>query len=291
MLLAALQLRAGRLTVHWPAPGGPLDWSRGMLELMRQAPWHVAHLDIVRGNSTDPGSCLKFKPLSARPGAYFKDANAAAAIRRSVLKACKLKPRRAASPPRRALFMPRAGAGLQSGVWRNFEGAAALVQTLRQLMPPGAQIVETPTPGGSSPVCSQVALWAESDVVLVSARPSNPHFPACVPSLSLEPIFESVRGPPSTLPAPSRLRMALTLSTRPSCLRARCCSRACRGRWVTTWASPRSRATRGWYTSGCTRAGRRRRRGWLPSTKCQRRPNAPRRRCASDATATTPTSS
>ena len=63
--------------------------------------------------------------------------------------------------------MPRAGAGLQSGSWRNFAAQPDLEATLRSaLAPHGGEVRVVPTPGGATPLCEQVALWAEADQIL-----------------------------------------------------------------------------------------------------------------------------
>ena len=70
--------------------------------------------------------------------------------------------------------MPRAGAGLQSGSWRNFAAQSDLEATLRgALAPQGGEVRVVPTPGGATPLCEQVALWAEADQILT---PNGAHF-------------------------------------------------------------------------------------------------------------------
>ena len=70
--------------------------------------------------------------------------------------------------------MPRAGAGLQSGSWRNFAAQPDLEATLRSaLAPHGGAVRVVPTPGGATPLCEQVALWAEADQILT---PNGAHF-------------------------------------------------------------------------------------------------------------------
>ena len=70
--------------------------------------------------------------------------------------------------------MPRAGAGLQSGSWRNFAAQPDLEATLRSaLAPHGGEVRVVPTPGGATPLCEQVALWAEADQILT---PNGAHF-------------------------------------------------------------------------------------------------------------------
>ena len=70
--------------------------------------------------------------------------------------------------------MPREGAGLQSGSWRNFAQQAALEATLRrEVAPHGGEVRVTPTPGGEVPLCEQVALWAGADLLLT---PNGAHF-------------------------------------------------------------------------------------------------------------------
>ena len=70
--------------------------------------------------------------------------------------------------------MSRAGAGLQSGSWRNFAAQSDLEATLRgALAPHGGEVRVVPTPGGATPLCEQVALWAEADQILT---PNGAHF-------------------------------------------------------------------------------------------------------------------
>ena len=84
------------------------------------------------------------------------------------------RPHSALQPPRTALVMPRAGAGLQSGSWRNFAAQSDLEATLRgALAPQGGEVRVVPTPGGATPLCEQVALWAEADQILT---PNGAHF-------------------------------------------------------------------------------------------------------------------
>ena len=60
--------------------------------------------------------------------------------------------RRAERPPREALLMPRAGAGLQSFGWRNFARQAELVDALRaELRGWGGTVRVVPTPGAEVP--------------------------------------------------------------------------------------------------------------------------------------------
>ena len=67
--------------------------------------------------------------------------------------------RRAEHPPRKALLMPRAGAGLQSFGWRNFAHQAELVGALRsELRGWGGAVRVVPTPGGEVPFCEQLRL-------------------------------------------------------------------------------------------------------------------------------------
>ena len=82
--------------------------------------------------------------------------------------------RRAEHPPRKALLMPREGAGLQSFGWRNFAHQAELVGALRsELRGWGGAVRVVPTPGGEVPFCEQLRLWAGADLIVT---PNGAHF-------------------------------------------------------------------------------------------------------------------
>ena len=131
--------------IHWTVE--PLAWSRSLLELIG-AP-------IVVGNRTDAtAQCRTFgrKP----PGSYFRNELEAILVRRGVHKACALdrQRKRPKGAPLRVLYMPRTGAALQSGSFRNFADDAALVSVLRRALP-AARLTTTPTPGSAD--CSRCA--------------------------------------------------------------------------------------------------------------------------------------
>ncbi len=176
MLLAALNDRPPR-TIYWRME--LLPYSRGMLLLMKRPPWRSHAMRLVVGNHTGPARserCRNFGATST-PGAYFHSPRDAAAVRDAVLRACELPRRAAARLPAdaqtRAVFMPRAGVGLQSGTRRNFLNAPRLVRALATELSVSPAPVTVPTPGGEVDVCEQVAAWSAADVLLT---PNGAHF-------------------------------------------------------------------------------------------------------------------
>ena len=170
MLLAAAEAEDG-VRIFWRFP--LLSWSRGMLDLLNRRPWHRTPSwtsELIVGNRTTmPRNCLSFGPRGA--GNYFNEAareavRSAPKLRKFVLKACNINERVVPPTPRRAIYMPRRGAGLQScmktGCARNLVGWRSLVHEIERAFPATAPLVVVGTPGSSMTVCSQVALWASA---------------------------------------------------------------------------------------------------------------------------------
>jgi len=181
MLLAAADAEDG-VRIFWRFP--LLSWSRGMLDLLNRRPWRRSPSwtsELIVGNRTTmPRNCLSFGPRGA--GNYFNEAvreavRSAPKLRKFVLKACGINERVAPPTPRRAIYMPRRGAGLQScmksGCARNLVGWRSLVHEIERAFPATAPLVVVGTPGSSMTVCSQVALWASADILMT---PNGAHF-------------------------------------------------------------------------------------------------------------------
>ena len=207
MLQAALDAKHG-VKVVWQFH--LLPWSRGMLELIHTAPWHrnlsSTSLIYVNNSSSLLSRCTLFSPRL--PGDYTQMAwaissvaviatsrgqasqRAASRLRSAVLQSCGIAQRRkAAYPPRNALYMPRQGADLQSGTARNFVAWKDLVHSMQVGLPSISRLRVVGTPGPDMRICDQVRLWAASDVILT---PNGAHF---VNALFLTPgsiLFEGV---------------------------------------------------------------------------------------------------
>jgi hypothetical protein len=184
-------------SIYWRLP--LMNWTAAMLQLL------LPSARVVVGPASVPPDCAVIKG-SPSAGAYFRKAESASVLRHAAHARCGLDHRRATQaccrhpveppshpctshlapssnhqprpstpqPPRNALVMPRAGAGLQSGSWRNFDAQTDLEATLRSALAPHGGIVRVvPTPGGATPLCEQVALWAEADQILT---PNGAHF-------------------------------------------------------------------------------------------------------------------
>ena len=156
-------------TIYWRMP--LLNWSGAMLRTL--LPRAQLVLGAPRNGSSVPPGCRLFGVTPA--GTYFKRNQSAALVRERAWRACGLPSRVAARPALRALVMPRAGSGLQSSGWRNFAAQAELVETLRTKVvgPRGGDVSVVATPGGEVPLCDQIRLWAEADLVLT---PNGAHF-------------------------------------------------------------------------------------------------------------------
>ena len=188
-------------SIYWRLP--LMNWTAAMLQLL------LPSVRVVVGpalaSASIPPDCAVIKG-SPSAGAYFRKAESASVLRHAAHARCGLDHRRASQaccrhpveppshprtshlapstnhqprpstpqPPRNALVMPRAGAGLQPGSWRNFAAQPDLEATLRSaLAPHGGAVRVVPTPGGATPLCEQVALWAEADQILT---PNGAHF-------------------------------------------------------------------------------------------------------------------
>ena len=188
-------------SIYWRLP--LMNWTAAMLQLL------LPSVRVVVGpalaSASIPPDCAVIKG-SPSAGAYFRKAESASVLRHAAHARCGLDHRRATQaccrhsrtaltiilapraldqqptkprpstpqPPRNALVMPRAGAGLQSGSWRNFAAQPDLEATLRSALAPHGGVVRVvPTPGGATPLCEQVALWAEADQILT---PNGAHF-------------------------------------------------------------------------------------------------------------------
>ena len=190
-------------------------------------------------------------------------------------------------PPRNALVMPRAGAGLQSGSWRNFAAQPDLEATLRSTLAPHGGVVRVvPTPGGATPLCEQVALWAEADQILT---PNGAHF---VNAIFLREGATLLEGVPWAM---RNYTGQLAVTRRTACAHAHAHARA----HARAHAHARARActctchvgTRACATCGSTRSARRQRATTRThSAACSRgvRRRAQPSRTASTASETTP---
>ena len=177
MLFAALSDKAAPAKIFWRMP--LLPWSRGMLDLLRKAPFASAtqpptYAEIVVGNTTRLPR-LGCRPFGSRPpGQFFKTPAAARKVQRAVLQGCGIRERIAPREPRSVVYMPRRGEGLQSKTWRNFAEERALLDALESAVPSAARRIRVVgTPSGSSPVCKQIELWHSTDVLLT---PNGAHF-------------------------------------------------------------------------------------------------------------------
>ena len=158
-------------TIYWRLP--LLNWSRALLRTL------LPRVRLVTTDAPPPTSCRGFGAAPA-PGAYWRFTSTANSLRQAAWRACGVgggsgkAVRRAEHPPRKALVMPRAGAGLQSFGWRNFAHQAELVGALRsELRGWGGAVRVAPTPGGEVPFCEQLRLWAGADLIVT---PNGAHF-------------------------------------------------------------------------------------------------------------------
>lgn len=147
-----------------------------MLQLLSRKPFPTPKrgVVIVEGNTSRLPrlGCRAFG--SRPPGQFFTSSAAAKRVQRAVLHACDVKPRVASSSARRALFMPRVGANLQSKGWRNFAAQDSLLAAMERALPREARPVRVVgTPGDAMDACAQVALWHGADVLLT---PNGAHF-------------------------------------------------------------------------------------------------------------------
>lgn len=187
MVVAALE-RGAPPVIHWRF-GPPLNWSRGMLQLL------VGRAQLRTDNSTSVAGCTSFGRSSA-PGAYWPQAagvaeRAAKLVRDRAYAACGVHRRSAAAASPSIVYMPRAGEGLQSGARRNFNRSSALAAALEPL----GRLRTAPTPGGETPVCEQISLWASADAVVT---PNGAHF---VNAIFLPPSAVLVEGVPWAMAA------------------------------------------------------------------------------------------
>ena len=187
MVVAALE-RGAPPVIHWRF-GPPLNWSRGMLQLL------VGRAQLRTDNSTSVAGCTSFGRSSA-PGAYWPQSagvaeRAAKLVRDRAYAACGVHRRSAAAASPSIVYMPRAGEGLQSGARRNFDRSLALTAALEPL----GRLRTAPTPGGETPVCEQISLWASADAVVT---PNGAHF---VNAIFLPPSAVLVEGVPWAMAA------------------------------------------------------------------------------------------